>query len=142
MSRFSLGNELQLMNTSPRSSPSALRPEGPVSIIPSRVKAGTYCLLSCRSSAGFVIERSRVQFLAGAGIFIFSQCCYSLFFVGHAHVQTPTFQPEKLWLSHSLTLRLPTSGTVFPAQDIGYSAILSCFVKGELKTFLFSEYFS
>ena len=51
------------------------------------------------------------------------------------HAQNPTLQLQNPWLSHFLTLwnNLP--------QDIRHSATLSPF-KSQLKTFLFSEYFS
>ena len=51
----------------------------------------------------------------------------------------PTLQPQNPWLSHFLTLG-PHIWNNLP-QDIRHSATLSSF-KSQLKTFLFSEYFS
>ena len=63
----------------------------------------------------------------------------SLLFVRHTHAQNPTLQPQNPWLSHFLTL-WPHIWNNLP-QDIRHSATLSSF-KSQLKTFLFSEYFS
>ena len=60
-------------------------------------------------------------------------------FVRHTHAQNPTPQPQNPWLSHFLTL-CPHILNNLP-QDIRHSATLSS-LKSQLKTFLFSEYFS